>query len=184
MSDDDTTDLEEFELSAPQKLTKPISVAVLGILNKLGSKSSYFPKGTNRKEEENIQREKLRKYFHAAFYDRSKFYLPPFVLIIVLAIVDGCFGLFGLHLQAYGLLLDALGAVIIALGLFRGLSEIKRDAPSYSTGAQYGGTMYWEPEALSATVRDTVNGIYGTTFLFIGFSIQFIAISGITIGAC
>jgi hypothetical protein len=188
MSDDET---DEVVLSRGAKITRPLSLIVLWLLNKIESDKEYFDVAIESGEQ---NRKEVRKYFHAAFYDRSRWYLPTFMTVIILLSVEVFmtvssgssllgYGIisYSFPLQSYGLLLDAAGAIIIALGLFRGIKGIQRDTYSqYASGATYGTPrLEIQPAPLSSTVRSTVDGFYGTLFLSIGFTIQFIAVSNI-----
>lgn len=182
---------EEIEISSRVKFIRPLSCFVLWILNRVQSNKNYFDVAIKEGEE---SRNMVRKYFHAAFYDRSRWYLPILFAILVLLSVDACVVVpilpalfnceilpFSLPLQSYGLMLDATGAVIIALGLFRGIKGLQTDTPSqYAGGATYGGTVLeMKPGPISSTVRSTVDGFYGTLFLVLGFLIQIVTISNI-----
>lgn len=50
----------------------------------------------------------------------------------------------------------------------------------YEGGATLGAPhLAYRPAPLSSTVRSTVDGVYGTVYLFTGFSIQFVAVANI-----
>lgn len=109
-----------------------------------------------------------------------------------------------LPLQAYGLILDIFGAVLLVLGLFRGPAGIAIDSgilptaifaservrvvhPGFGAGERPPGISQedWvEREDISRSMRpmimseqkDTINAIWGGIFLLTGFIIQIIAI--------
>lgn len=174
---------EEIEIPRGAKITLPLSLLVLWLLNRIESNKSYFNMAIKEGGE---NRNKVRKYFHAAFYDRSRWYLSIGIITVILFSVDECLVVpvlpplvdcgilpFGLPLQSYGLMLDAIGAVIIAMGLFRGIKGLQRDTPSrYAGGAILRGpVLEMQPGPLSSTVRSTVDGFYGTLFLVSRYSL-------------
>jgi len=173
---EEQSDLERMELTLGAKIAKPLSVGVLSSLSRFESEKGYFNVGLQQRDED-----KKELFFHAAFFDRSKWYLPPFLLIIALMILDlsGILTV-AVNPQAYGLAVDILGATIVARGLFRGVSGIYRDTIKTSTGAQFGGSIYLSTASLSAEARKTVDGFYGTSYLLVGFFLQLLAVSNIT----
>jgi len=103
--------------------------------------------------------EKIRLFFFKGVIDRSKYYFPLYLSVVGLVILNGVGVLnFSLPLQIYGLVLEGIGAVVIALGLFRGVKEIERDSATHSTGAVFGGNVWKDNSSLSAVVRKTVDG--------------------------
>lgn len=171
----------ENELSRWASFTRPISALILWILNQMEGKGPYFEEGTTQRDDQ--QREKISLYFHAGFFHRLKLYFPIVLIISAVAILDRCGGMV-LSLQGYGLIMDGFGAIVLAVGLFRGVDGIIVDTPKVERGAAYGGSTIYEPKQLSSTVRKTVDGILGGTFLFIGFSVQLYAVSGLPYSIC
>lgn len=178
---DEEDDLSEMTLSTGGRVLRPLSRAILSALRWFESGGSYFDKSITQNEEKETQRRKIGLYFQSAFAERFLFYAPFAILILVTLTLDRCWLVsFFFPLQAYGLLFDGVGAVILAVGLFRGPDGMLRDTPLVSTGAVYGGDTYYYPKPLSATVRNTVDGVFGGLFLVTGFSIQFMAVTGLS----
>jgi hypothetical protein len=114
----------------------------------------------------------------------KKFAIIPIIVFILIAanfIVYSsgpCIRFF--PLQAYGLILDIAGAVIVVLGLIRGKWRLLLDS-----GYGYliaGNTMGGEGSEQNfqnlyrRACKDTVNVVYGVGFFVIGFSIQIISV--------
>jgi len=183
MSESDS-ELQEMKEQQPRLviLTKPISAAILWFLHRMQGGEPLFEQGT--RSTDNEKREIIRLYFHAAFSNRMKLYFPLLVTVLGLAAYDSCrVGI--LPLQGYGLILDGLGAIIIAIGLFRGVDGILRDSPRKSYASKFSVSyVYFSPKPLTSTVNNTIDGLFGSSFLFIGFSVQLYAISNLTLSLC
>jgi len=166
---------EEATLSFPRwKLALFITARkILNILDRFDSDEPYYEFSVKPGE-----KEKIRLFFFAGFLDRSKWYFPVYSLLMA-AIIMEILNIHNLniHLQIYGLVLDCFGAIIVALGLFRGIEGINRDTSTAFIGGSYGGQAAKNTKELSAIVRKTVDGAWGTVFLLSGFLIQIIAVS-------
>lgn len=185
MSNQESSDLEEMELPRRTWLTRPLSLTVLKMMSTFESNREYFDTPISDDDSDAEEKDKVRIYFHYAFYDRSRWYAVPFIGVVIALTLDTCGILMtGLPLQAYGLALDAVGALIIASGLFRGVNGILIDTPEQKVGMINGGYSWFEPGPLSSTVRSTVDGIYGAVFLFLGFTLQFLAVANIILIHC
>jgi hypothetical protein len=174
MSGESDSDVEDMAMPEFARLTRPLSSAVLGFLDWKESPSAYHE--TTVEPGEN---EKTAKYFHTAFYYRTRFYLPLFILITGVAVLDATGAIrFTIEKQAYGLLLDFFGAIFIASGLFRGVEGIQRDTPMRDPSARYEGSNPWySPASLTSSARDTVDALYGATYLITGFLLQLLAVA-------
>ena len=181
MPNEEEENLTEPTLSTRERALLPLSIAVLKVLRWFEPDSGYFGHIVTDRWSIETRRKIIRFYFYAAISDRFTRYAPILIGILLTLSLDKC-GLVGLSLplQAYGLIFDGVGAVILAVGLFRGPDGILRDTPRQSTGAAFGGETYYNPKPLSATVRNTVDGVFGGGFLVLGFSIQFLAVTGLT----
>lgn len=173
MSDEEESDVENMELSWRARILQPFSVGVLWILEWVESDKVYF-EDIDVEHDEEHEDTKVQMFFHAAFYDRSRWHLIPGLLLAI------GFGLeiwvippFDVNLQLYGLAMDMIGAFILAIGLFRGIEAIKRDTQMRE--AVWGS--HYDTDSLSAIARDTVDGLYGAVYLIGGFLLQFIAVS-------
>lgn len=165
--------LDDMQLPWPARIFKPFSVVVLWILNWFESGKDYFEEVRIENNEEH-EDEKVEMYFHAAFLDRSRWHLLLVSPVGLVYLLDTCSVLaVSPRLQLYGLALDLIGAFILAVGLFRGTDAIKRDTEMAE--ALWGSQYY--TSSMSSIARDTVDGIYGATFLVAGFTIQFIAVA-------
>lgn len=175
---EEQSELETMGLAIGAKIAKRLSVGVISFLRLFESNKEYFDVGLQQSDGD--KNDKIELFFHAAFADRSKWYFPPFFLIITVLGLDLC-GVITVttNSQAYGLAVDILGATIVARGLFRGVSGIARDTIKTSTGAQYGGSIYLDTASLSSEARKTVDGFYGTFYLLFGFVLQLLAVSNI-----
>lgn len=80
--------------------------------------------------------------------------------------------------QIYGLALDGMGAVFLALGIVRGRSGLARD--TRETAGRFGGGGFggMHQASLKAQIADTIDGIFGGTLLITGFVIQTAALWG------
>lgn len=181
MQDENEEELTEKALPIWERLSRIFSFPTWVILCLLDSGGGYFDKSVRSSDDQETQRMKIRLYFYYYFYRRFVVWGTLGSLMLSLSLIGDLFvaGV-SLPLQAYGLLFDAFGALILAVGLFRGPNEIKRDTPRESTGAVAGGDVYYNSVPLSATVQDTVDGVFGGTLLVFGFSIQFISVVDIT----
>jgi len=150
-----------------------LSKALLGLLDKIDTNEPYYDFEVKPSETE-----KIRMFFFAGILDRSKYYLPAFIFISGLFILDTTH-FYNINPQIYGLVLDMIGATVIAFGLFRGTPGIERDTTTHFLGSTYGGRVWKDKEELSAVVRNTVDGVWGTFFLLSGFAVQIVAVSGI-----
>jgi hypothetical protein len=150
-----------------------LSKALLGLLDKIDTNESYYDFEVKPSETE-----KIRMFFFAGVLDRSKYYLPVLTFILGLFILDTIY-FYKINPQIYGLVLDMIGAIVIAFGLFRGTTGIERDTTTHFLGSTYGGRQWKDKKELSAVVRNTVDGVWGAFFLLFGFTVQIVAVSGI-----
>jgi len=150
-----------------------LSKVLLGLLDRIDTNEPYYDFEVKPSETE-----KIRMFFFAGILSRSKYYLPLLVIISGLFILDATH-FNNINPQIFGLILDMIGAIVIAFGLFRGTSGIERDTTTHSTGAVLGGSVWKDKTELSAVVRNTVDGVWGTFFLLSGFAVQIVAVSGI-----
>lgn len=113
----------------------------------------------------------VEDFFVEAFKNRSKIHMPILFGFLAILLLDiWTKGLFNADYVTIGLGLDILGAYFVATGLIRGKSGIKDATKSHA--AVLGGKM--SPESMTAASDETVDALYGVTFLTIGFSIQII----------
>lgn len=160
---------EKIELSPGARRLRPISKRVLGFLRWCDSPDTYFGQGVSEAADEEEKVNTVNMYFYASFFDRLKSYSAlSFIVFGTLVIIDFV-TIHDFPHQAYGLAFDCIGAIILALGLFRGQREILRDSKS---GDGFKGPGGYNPEQLSATTRNTVDGFLGGMFLVGGFMIQ------------
>ena len=177
----------KLELSAKERITKPFAVLVFGLLNWGESSEVYFNVAVGVNDDNKIK--KIRKYFYAAFAHRTWQYVPLLITVLTVVLLANNTILPSLNVQAYGLAIDVFGASIVARGLFRGLSGLQRETTTRDRSIGHGGTFgvtpdtdirtVYLPESLSSTARDTMDGVYGTSFLLLGFITQFIAVTGV-----
>lgn len=110
MSDEEPDDLEEMELPRRTWLTLPLSFSLFRLLSTLESNREYFETTIDGDDSRVGKERKLALYFHYGFYDRSRWYVVPFVAFMIVLAMDSCgIWMIDLPLQAYGLALDAGG---------------------------------------------------------------------------
>jgi len=107
---------------------------------------------------------KTERAFMKAFWWRVPIYGLIFVSLLVLGFI------YPSNLQIYGLFADIVGAVAVALGLFRGRQGIMTDTETM--GSRMGGGL--DPNSLRNTVASTIDGVFGALILVTGFSLQLI----------
>ena len=171
--------LDNMNPSARARLLKPISRGVLRMTNHLESESKYFEDGVEANISNNsdvsrgYQDEKIRRFFDEAFADRFQWYVP-IALIIVSSLLLNQFSIVSLDIdpQVYGLVLDILGASILAIGFIRDINGIKRDTQMH---VGFYGSVY-DPDSLTSVAQDTADGIFGTVSLISGFLLQIVAL--------
>lgn len=124
--------------------------------------------------------EEVRPFFTAALQDR----LPTFIIAFLAAVLLACLidpQPLSSRLQFCGLLLDLLGAFILGVGLLRSEVGIERDSiatTEAATGLWAGydrerhSEEFRDPMSVSSEARDTVDALWGITFLLIGFGSQ------------
>lgn len=159
----------------------PIIEKLLDILDLLEMDEPYYDDKTIYRGET----EKVRPFFAAAIADRLKWYLLS--IILVLGATAGLIYQYSdiNTLQVSGLLLDLSGAVILGVGLIRTETGIERDAKYVATNTagevfNVGGEEKHRNKldlvSVSSEARDTVDAIVGVSFLFVGFTLQLLAI--------
>ena len=161
------------------RLLKPVSRVILLGMDHMKSARRYFDVEIRGELSEtprfskDLRDEKIRRFFDEAFADRFWRYIPLSVIIIGLFIFD-LYSIitFGINLQVYGLILDVIGASVLARGLIRGVVGIKRDTHK---DAGYWGVHY-NTSSLTSVAQNTTDGIFGTAFLVSGCILQIIAI--------
>ncbi|WP_124194175.1 hypothetical protein [Natrarchaeobius chitinivorans] len=121
--------------------------------------------------------------FQHWFYFRSRTYAAiVLVLVVLLYLYDIFLYRSEVPLQLYGLVLDMVGAVVIARGLFRGyggfLTDTNVSAPEVRNPDKYGikRPTNREINSLDSEIRASVDALLGGFLLISGFSIQIIAI--------
>lgn len=137
--------------------------------------------GTNYDHTEYDPRQVFLDVFHAA----SKKYVLILVVVLLLILVNffayssgPCIEFY--PLQAYGLVLDIAGAVVVVMGLIRGKWRLLLDAGygyliAGNTLGGGGGEQNFE-NLYRRACKDTINVVYGVLFFVTGFSIQIIAV--------
>ena len=160
------------DMSLLQRALHPLVRAIARVLD-LQQRDSYYDFLAREGNPEYSSR-KIEYYYSASFAGR----VTTYSIIVAIASIS----YFGFAptatLQGYGLLLDAIGATIIARGLFRGLNGIKTDTGVRGGGGSYGGGSYrFGSEEISSTTDDSVDGMLGTAILITGFILQFIYVT-------
>jgi len=115
----------------------------------------------------------IERAFIKAFWPRAPAYIFAGISILAFGLANPS------DLQIYGLLMDIIGAIAVALGLFRGTRGIKVDTES--TGAKLGGGL--NTQSLESVVSSTIDGFFGTILLVGGFSLQFLSAASSQSGA-
>lgn len=119
--------------------------------------------------------EEVRDEFLCAFEQRFRLYSFLIAATLVGVVIVDC--LIGVPNQAYGLMLDIEGAVIIALGLVRGHHGIGMESGSNLVDWERAFRMSHSLSDLVIESYKTVDAIWGSALLIMGFSIQIIALS-------
>lgn len=123
------------------------------------------------------KKDNIEEKFIDAYYRRTKQYLAVALIIVIVYGYDSTIG--GANLQAYGLAIDGMGALILVRSVIRGKAGIARDTPE-QIGRLAGSEMdLLNQNALSAVAENTIDGLYGGILLFFGFVIQEVAILNI-----
>lgn len=117
----------------------------------------------------------IKNEFLCAFERRFYFYFP-LVTASLLAILLIDFFL-PVHNQAYGLILDIEGAVILAIGLVRGHHGIGTESESNLVDWERAFSTTHSMTDLVNESYKTVDAIWGSSLLIIGFAIQVLVIS-------
>lgn len=110
--------------------------------------------------------------FHEQFHSKSLLYSITLIFGSFFAVFS-VVGYLPIKLQPVGLLFDIVGAVFVALGLFRGRRGIAIE--SEELGGRFAGSIPLQPESVRAIVTSTLDGVFGTILLITGFTLQFIA---------
>lgn len=154
----------------PAAITNPIAIRLLGFLTWIEEPD---PNEIMDYEDKVVL---INREFLELFHYRSKW---PFWALLIL-IVGFAIDLFEgpINIQIYGLMLDALGAVFLALGIVRGRSGLARD--TRETAGRFGGGGFggMHQASLKAQIANTIDGIFGATLLITGFVIQTVALWG------
>jgi hypothetical protein len=159
-------------MSPLQKALHPLVGAISGVFD-LQQRDSYYD-FLARESNPEYSTEKIQYYYSASFANRSKTY---FLIILIVSLSYIGFAP-TVTLQGYGLMLDAIGATIIARGLFRGPEGIKTDTAVRGGGGAYGGSPYrFGSDEISSTTDDSVDGFFGTIILIMGFVLQFVYVT-------
>jgi hypothetical protein len=121
--------------------------------------------------------------FQFWMYNRIKTYAVILIGLIFTLYLYGIIQSVDISVQVYGLLLDMLGALIIARGLFRGPPGIWRDADipkvhekASNVNQRPSGMLNSEKRSLDSEYRKTVDAIIGAFLLANGFLIQIVGI--------
>lgn len=122
----------------------------------------------------------IEPIFLDTFKKRAKFYILIPVLLFATFLFLNYITIFNANLQTYGLILDVVGASLVAVGLFRGITGFAVDVEE--RGARLAGTGQYplRPVQLASATADTVDGFFGTMFLVIGFCLQIVSTITIT----
>ena len=112
-------------------------------------------------------RMQIERAFIKAFWPRAPAYIFAGISILAFGLAKPS------DLQIYGLLMDIIGAIAVALGLFRGTRGIKIDTENL--GAMLGGGL--DPQSLKSVVSSTLDGFFGTILLVCGFGLQFLSVA-------
>lgn len=118
----------------------------------------------------------IERVFLEQFHYHSKWPILATSLIIISFLIDAYLG--PVEFQIYGLIFDMVGALFLALGIIRGKRGLARDTREKVGRVGNGKKGGIHEASLRATVADTIDGLFGAMFLFIGFSIQIGALWG------
>lgn len=115
----------------------------------------------------------VRDVFLEQFHYHVKWPSYAILLVLIAFVINVRLG--SVQLQAYGLVFDMVGGVLLALGIVRGKGGLMRD--TREPGARVGGDeVNIHQPALKANIADTIDGLFGAIFLVVGFSIQIVAV--------
>jgi hypothetical protein len=114
------------------------------------------------------------RIFHEEFESKIKNYSVVVGTLIILA-GAAHYQYLPIGLQRTGLIFDIVGAIFVALGLFRGRKGIAIESEEF--GGRFAGSIPLQPESVRATTTSTLDGVFGTILLVSGFTLQFIAIT-------
>lgn len=161
-----------------EKPENPLANAILRLLRFTDRSEPYY------KEKIRVgNHEQVRPFFTAALKDRSPVYIGAFTIVLLVYLIVPKPASF--RLQFCGILLDLLGAFILGVGLLRSEVGIERDSISTTEAATglWGGTggerhseEFRDPLSVSSEARDTVDALWGITFLMLGFGFQALAV--------
>ena len=146
-----------------RELTHPVGWLLMRWLNWRADPSEYNPSDQAQEE--------AREEFLRIFADRSWRYtvLGSGIPLFGVATID-LMVCWSLNNQAYGLALDLTGAVILGRGLIKGPVPIAREST-----ARFG----YSPPIVTSLIKDSVDGVFGITFLVTGVLLQFIAVANL-----
>jgi len=163
-------DLDNYQRPLSMRVSRYIGNITWSFLNRI---ERTVDPHTNREPLEN----EIKIEFLSAFDNRFYFFISLLVIpLIILSTLDLCLII---NPQVYGLLLDLEGATILALSLIRGLSGITLESEGNLVAFDsYFDTTYSPTDVMTESYK-TIDAVWGSTLLIIGFSIQILAISGI-----
>lgn len=117
----------------------------------------------------------INPVFLDQFRQRIRIYKFIPVIIFVFWLIISISGSIMANLQTYGLLLDVIGASLVAIGLFRGITGFAVDVEENVGRLGGDGKRPLRPAQLASATTDTVDGFFGVVFLIVGFSLQIIS---------
>jgi hypothetical protein len=152
------------------KFRLPIHMVAQAILSILGRFDSSSENTVRNIDASAWQAERI---FHNIFPVKSPIYL---ILSIcgVMAVYASYQGIVPIGFQALGLGFDVVGAIFVALGLFRGRKGIAID--SEELAGRFASEIPLQNESVKTTTASTLDGVFGTIFLISGFILQLIAV--------
>ena len=153
------------------RITRYIGKYFLLLINWLERDLSFYIGEPDDKTRDEIRREYLNA-FHQRFYP----YLSMALLIIGLYIANKYLFITSFNLQVYGLLFDFVGALILVRSVIRGFRGISIDTTELGGRWSGASSPNLVPSVLIATTRRTVDGIWASIFIIIGFLLQIISV--------
>jgi len=184
--EDMDSNIEGEDLTIQNRVYRSVPTTFLRAFRLWESTGSYFEdeesqgliRSAGEEDEEGLDRKELvRICFLRAFYDRFTTWAALAIALIALLYGATLLTQNPINIQSVGLILDITGAVILASGLLRGVEGILRDTPLHTQSAIMGYSSGYSGKELSATVRDTIDGLFGVSYLIVGFMLQIIAVT-------
>lgn len=117
-----------------------------------------------RKTELRGEMDSLREEIAERFISRSKYYLlTSIVLLVIYVSLSGCLTI--ISPRQFGALVGLMGSIILGFGLIQGTYKLFGILAGIGFGSP---TRYFKRQ----TINDTTDGIWGVSYLIVGFGIQ------------